>query len=114
MGRRGVDEDKSLAGLSDGLGGNSVVSFLGSGPFVNNAIQAGSISCAATAGSGWAIFGKPFTNAPIVVGCVGSGIFTDATIGSAVVTCQSINTGSVMLLTGYSGVYINWIAIGTY
>ena len=111
---RGVPDAQALGGLKDGLGGNQVCGFLGSNAFVSNAIQAGSLDCTATAGSAWAIFGKPFTNPPIVVGCVASGVFTDASIGSAVVTVQSINAGSAYLKTGYSGVFIDWIAFGTY
>jgi len=111
---RGNPDVQALGGIKDGLGGEKVCAFLGSNSFTNNAIQAGSLDCTATAGSGWVIFGKPFTNPPIIVGCVASGVFTDASIGSAVVTIQNIGTGSAFLKTGYSGVYMNWIAFGTY
>ena len=70
---RGNPDVQALGGIKDGLGGEKVCGFLGSNSFTNNAIQAGSLDCTATAGSGWVIFGKPFTNPPIIVGCVASG-----------------------------------------
>ena len=111
--QRGLPDDQSLGGLKDGLGGNKVAGYLGSEALVSNAIQAGSIVCTA-AGSGWAIFGKPFTNAPVVIGVVASGVFTDASIGSATVTVQNINAGSAYLKTGVGSAHIDWIAFGTY
>jgi len=109
---RGLPDAHALGGLKDGLAGNQVNAFLGSEALVNNAIQAGSVSV--TAGSGWAIFGKPYTNPPVVVAVVSSGVWTDANIGSATVTVQHINTGSAQLLTGVAAANIDWIAFGTY
>ena len=121
---RGIPDDASLGGLKDGMGGNKVNAYLGSEALVNNAIQAGSITIGTNAGSAWAIFGKPFTNAPVVVASIGSGVFTraNAGAGSLFLSIQNINTGSAQIIcqcgsgaVGFTdGPVLNWIAFGTY
>lgn len=110
--QRGLPDVQALGGTKDGLAGDKVCGFLGSEALVSNAIQAGSLTV--TAGSGWAIFGKPYTNIPVVVGVVSSGVYTDASIGSATVTVQNLNTGSAQLITAIAATNIDWIAFGTY
>ncbi len=110
---RGIPDVQALGGLKDGLGGDKVCGFLGSpNAYVNNAIQAGSITV--SAGSGWAIFGKPFTNIPVVVGTQSDILVADAAIGSLVVIGSLANTGSVYLITGTAAADIDYIAFGTY
>ena len=62
---RGLPYVQALGGLKDGLGGDKVVGILGSEALVNNAIQAGSVTLSSSVA--WAVFGKPFTNIPVVV-----------------------------------------------
>ena len=120
---RGIDDAQALGGLKDGLAGDETCGFLGSEATVSNAVQAGSIKIGTNAGSGWAIFGKPFTNAPMVVASVGSAVITGAAgAGSAWVYVNNITTGSAQILCGIGsgavgftdGPVLNWIAFGTY
>ena len=121
--QRGNPDVQALGGLKDGLAGDKVCGFLGSEALVSNAIQAGSITLSTTAGSAWAIFGKPYTNAPVVVASIGSGVITGAAgAGSAWVFVNNINTGSAQIICGIGsgavgftdGPVLNWIAFGTY
>ena len=110
---RGIPDVQALVGLKDGLAGDKVCGFLGSpNAYVNNAIQAGSITV--SAGSGWAIFGKPFTNIPVVIGTQSDVTSSDAAIGSCTVIGSSANTGSVYFLTGTAAAVIDYVAFGTY
>lgn len=120
---RGLPDDASLGGLKDGLAGTKVGGFLGSEATVSNAIQAGSLTLGTNAGSAWAVFGKPFTNPPMVVAGIGSAVITGVTgAGSAWVYTNNINTGSVELICGIGsgtvgftdGPVLNYIAFGTY
>ena len=121
---RGIPDVQALGGLKDGLGGDKVCGFLGSpNAYVNNAIQAGSITLGTNAGSAWVYFGKPFTNSPTVVVSIGSGVITGAAgAGSAWVYVNNINTGSAELICGIGsgavgftdGPVLNYIAFGTY
>jgi len=121
---RGLPDVQALGGLKDGLAGDKLAGFLGSEAVVSNAIQAGSITLGTNAGSSWAIFGKPYTNAPVVIAGIGSGVFTRATVGagSAFIYVNNINTGSAEIIcetgsgaVGYTdGPVLNWIAFGTY
>ena len=120
---RGTPDVQALGGLKDGLAGDKLSGFLGSEALVSNATQAGSITLGTNAGSGWAIFGKPFTNAPVVVASLGSGVITGAAgAGSAWVIVNDINTGSAEIICGIGsggvgftdGPVLNWIAFGTY
>jgi hypothetical protein len=121
--QRGLPDVNSLGGLKDGLAGDEVNAFLGSEATSNNAIQAGSIVIGTNAGSAWAIFGKPFTNPPMVVATIGSGVIDGAAgAGSAYVYVNDINTGSAEIICGIGssavgftdGPVLNWIAFGTY
>ncbi len=105
---RGIPDVQSLGGLKDGLGGDKVCAFLGSpNAYVNNAIQAGSITLAGSVG--WAIFGKPFTNIPVVVATYSDyGTIGDAVMGSL------CNTGSVYLIGPTDSKVVDYIAFGTY
>lgn len=123
MTTRGLNDSQALGGIKDGLGGEKVCNFLGSEALVGNAIQAGSITLGTTAGSAWAIFGKPFTNSPIVIASMASGVITGAAgAGSAWVYVNNINTGSAEIICGIGsgavgftdGPVLNWIAFGTY
>ena len=126
MATRGQPGAQSLGGLNDGLAGDKVNGFLGSEATVNNAIQAGSITLGTNAGSAWAIFGKPYTIAPMVVVSIGSADSSQITgaagAGSAWVYVNQINTGSAEIITGIGsgavgfedGPVLNWIAFGTY
>ena len=120
---RGLPDAQALGGLKDGLGGNETSGFLGSEATVSNAVQGGSITLSTNAGSGWAIFGKPFSNAPMVVASIGSGVITGAAgAGSAWVIVNNINAGSAEIICGIGsgavgftdGPVLNWIAFGTY
>ena len=120
---RGLPDVQALGGLKDGLGGEKTCGFLGSEALVSNAVQAGSITLGTNAGSAWAIFGKPFTNAPMVVASIGSAVITGAAgAGSAYVYVNNINTGSAEIICGIGsgavgftdGPVLNWIAFGTY
>jgi len=105
--QRGLPDAQALGGLKDGLGGNKVCSFLGSEALVNNAIQAGSATLSAGS-TAWAVFGKPFTNIPVVVATY-SDLSTPANV------CGSLaNTGSVLLLGETASKVVDYIAIGTY
>ena len=124
--QRGKPDDASLGGLKDGLGGDEVSGFLGSEATVSNAVQAGSIDLGTNAGSAWAIFGKPFTQIPMVVASIGSADSSQITgaagAGSLWVYVNQINTGSAEIITGIGsgatgfedGPVLNWIAFGTY
>ncbi|MHA1868755.1 MAG: hypothetical protein ACTSXD_11985 [Candidatus Heimdallarchaeaceae archaeon] len=106
--QRGIPDVQALGGLKDGLGGDKVVGFLGSpNAYVNNAIQAGSITL--SSGSvAWAIFGKPFTNTPVVVAT-----YSDLDAPAAV--CGSLaNTGSVYFIGETASKVVDYIAFGTY
>jgi len=120
---RGLPDAQALGGIKDGLAGDKVCAFLGSEALVSNAVQAGSITLSTTAGSGWAVFGKPYTNAPVVVASIGSGVITGAAgAGSAWICVQNINTGSAEIICGIGsgavgftdGPVLNWVAFGTY
>ena len=121
---RGQPDVQALGGLKDGLAGDKVCGFLGSEATVSNAVQAGSVTLGIGPGSGWAIFGKPFTNPPMVVASIGSANPVSVAVGtgSAWVIVNNINTGSAEILTGIgsgaAGVedapVLNWIAFGTY
>jgi len=120
---RGLPDAQALGGLKDGLAGTKVGGFLGSEATVSNAIQAGSVTLGTNAGSAWAVFGKPFTNPPMVVASIGSAVITGAQgAGSAWVMTNDINTGSALLICGIGygtvgytdGPVLNYIAFGTY
>ncbi len=123
---RGLPDAQSLGGLKDGLGGDKTSGFLGSEATVSNAVQAGSISLGLAAGSAWAIFGKPFTQIPMVVASIGSADASQMTgaagAGSVWIYVNQINTGSAELICGIGsggvgfedGPVLNWIAFGTY
>ncbi len=123
---RGLPDAQALGGLKDGLAGDKTCGFLGSEATTNNAVQAGSIALGLGAGSGWAIFGKPFTHMPMVIPAIGSADSTQITgaaaAGSLWVYANQINTGSAELICGIGsggvgfedGPVLNWIAFGTY
>lgn len=121
---RGLPDAQALGGLKDGMMGDELSGFLGSDALVSNAVQAGSITLGLVAGSGWAIFGKPFSNAPVVVATIGSANQTSvwAATGSTYIYVNEINTGSAEIICGIgSGAVgaedapvLNWIAFGTY
>ncbi len=123
---RGLPDVQALGGLKDGLAGDETCGFLGSEATVSNAIQAGSISLGTNAGSAWAIFGKPYTNKPMVVATIGSAqssqITGAAAAGSLWVYVNQINTGSAEIICGIGsgaagfadGPVLNWVAFGTY
>ena len=120
---RGKPDVQALGGLKDGLAGNRVHAFLGSEGLVSNAIQSGSITLGTGGTSGWAIFAKPFTNAPVVVASMASGALTSAIgAGSGWIYVNNINTGSAQILCGIGsggaghtgGPVLDWIAFGTY
>ena len=112
---RGIPDVQALGGLKDGLGGDKVCGFLGSpNAYVSNAIQAGSVTLS-TGSIAWAIFGKPFTNIPMVVATYSD--FTGATI-SGLMTGQVVgslaNTGSVYFIGDTASKVVDYIAFGTY
>jgi len=121
--QRGNPDVQALGGVKDGLAGDKVCGFLGSEALVSNAVQGGSITIGTNAGSGWAIFGKPFSNPPVVTATLGSGAITGAMgAGSAWVYVNDINAGSAEIICGIGsggvgftdGPVLNWIAFGTY
>lgn len=106
--QRGIPDVQALGGLKDGLGGDKVVAFLGSPEaYVSNAIQGGSVTLS-SGSQAWAIFGKPFTNIPVVVAT-----YSDLTVVAAVAGSLA-NVGSVFLQGDTASKVVDYIAFGTY
>jgi len=85
-------------------------------------VQAGSLTLGTSAGSAWANFGVAFTNPPIVVAGLGSGVISRAAAGagSALIYVNDISAGSAHIIceigsgaVGFTdGPVLNWIAVG--